>query len=48
MDVNSYLGNGMRINPRFKSLDFNLGYRFKYKERGWMKKMKGNKWYQLL
>ncbi len=48
MDVNSYLGNGMRINPRFKSLDFNLGYRFKYRERQWMKKMKSNKWYQLL
>jgi hypothetical protein len=48
MDVNSYLGNGMRINPRFKSVDFNLGYRFKYKERVWMKKMKSNKWYQLL
>lgn len=48
MDVNSYLGDGIRINPRFKSLDFNLGYRFKYKQREWMKKMKGNRWYQLL
>lgn len=48
MDVNSYLGDGIRINPRFKSLDFNLGYRFKYKQRAWMKKMKENRWYQLL
>lgn len=48
MDVNSYLGDGIRINPRFKSLDFNIGYRFKYKQREWMVKMKENKWYQLL
>jgi hypothetical protein len=48
MDVNSYLGDGMRINPRFKSLDFNIGYRFGFKQRNWVKKMKANKWYQLL
>lgn len=48
MDVNSYLGEGMRINPRYKSVDFNLGYRFPFKQRSWVKKMKSNKWYQMM
>jgi hypothetical protein len=48
MDVNSYLGDGMRVNPRFKSVDFNLGYRFPFKQRSWVRKMKANKWYQML
>jgi hypothetical protein len=48
MDVNSYLSQGMRIEPRFKSVDFNIGYRFAYRERAWMKKIRDNKWYKLL
>jgi hypothetical protein len=45
MDVNSYLGDGIRINPRYKSVDFNLGYRFHVKQRPWVKRLKENKWY---
>lgn len=48
MDYNSYLSQGLRIEPRFKSVDVNFGYRFPFKERNWVKKMKSNKWYQML
>jgi hypothetical protein len=47
VDYNSYLTDGFRIEPRFKSLDFNFGYRFRFKERKWVKWMKQNKWYQM-
>lgn len=48
MDYNSYVSQNLRIEPRYKSLDFNFGYRFPFKERNWVKKMKANKWYQML
>lgn len=48
MDYNSYVSQNLRIEPRFKSVDFNIGYRFPFKERGWVKRMKSNKWYQML
>lgn len=47
-DYNSYRTNGFRVEPRFHSIDFNMGYRFPFKERSWVKKLKQNKWYQLL
>lgn len=47
-DYNSYVSTGLRIEPRYNSLDFNIGYRFPFKQRNWVKKMKANKWYQLL
>jgi Domain of unknown function (DUF4421) len=48
LDVNSYLSDGIRIEPRFNAVDLNIGYRFPFKERAWVKKMKENKWYQLI
>ncbi|HET6992977.1 MAG TPA: DUF4421 family protein [Bacteroidia bacterium] len=48
MDVNSYLGDGIRINPRYKSVDFNLGYRFHVKQRPWIVRMKQSKLYQMM
>ncbi len=48
VDYNSYRTNGFRLEPRFYSVDFNIGYRFRMKERTWVKKLKENKWYQLL
>ncbi|HEU4719018.1 MAG TPA: DUF4421 family protein, partial [Bacteroidia bacterium] len=48
VDYNSYVTNGMRIYPFYQSIDFNIGYRFPFKERKWVKKMKANKWYQML
>lgn len=47
-DYNSYLSHGFRLESRYHSVDFNFGYRFHMKERTWVKKMKANKWYQLL
>lgn len=48
MDYHSYVSQNLRIEPRYKSVDFNFGYRFPFKERNWVKKMKANKWYQML
>ncbi|MSP69196.1 MAG: DUF4421 domain-containing protein [Bacteroidetes bacterium] len=48
MDSNSYLGNGFVISPRFISAAVNIGYRFPVKQREWIKKVKANKWYQLI
>jgi hypothetical protein len=47
-DLNNYIGDGFRITPTFFAIDFNIGYRFPFKERKWVKKMKANKWYQML
>ncbi|HTL83340.1 MAG TPA: DUF4421 family protein [Bacteroidia bacterium] len=47
-DTNNYLGNGIRMSPTYLAVDFNLGYRFRFKERNWVKKMKANKWYQMM
>lgn len=48
MDSNSFLGNGFIISPRFISATVNIGYRFPVKQREWIKKVKANKWYQLI
>jgi len=47
-EYNSYQLTNFRIEPRFISVDFNVGYRFPFKERRWVTKLKSNKWYQLL
>jgi len=47
-DYNNYLSSGLRIEPEFKAVDFNFGYRFPFKERKWVKWMKANKIYQWL
>lgn len=47
-DYNSYLSEGFRLESRYHAIDFNIGYRFHMKERAWVKKIKSNKWYQLI
>ncbi len=47
-DTNNYVGQGIRLSPTYLAVDFNLGYRFPFKERSWVKKLKQNKWYQML
>ncbi|GAB4147271.1 MAG: hypothetical protein Fur0041_21340 [Bacteroidia bacterium] len=48
VDYNTYQMNNFRIEPRYNSFDFNIGYRFPFKERRWVTELKKNKWYQLL
>ncbi|CAN5213688.1 hypothetical protein BH09BAC5_BH09BAC5_13160 [soil metagenome] len=47
-DTNNYLGDGIRFAPTYLAVDFNIGYRFPIKQKSWVKKMKDNKWYQML
>ena len=48
VDYNSYMNTGMHIEPRYHSVDFNFGYRFKMKRGRLYKKLNANKWYQLI
>jgi len=48
VDYNSYVSTGLRIAPSYYAVDFNIGYRFHFKQRKWVTKMQENKWYQML
>lgn len=48
VDYNSYMNEGMHIEPRFHQIDFNFGYRFRLKRGRLYKKLNENKWYQLI
>lgn len=48
VDYNSYLNQGMRIEPRYHSVDFNFGYRFRMRKGRLYRKLNENKWYQLV
>jgi len=48
VDYNSYLNTGMRIEPRYHSVDFNFGYRFRMRKGRLYRKLNENKWYQLV
>ncbi len=48
VDYNSYLNTGMRIEPRYHSVDFNFGYRFRMRQGRAYRKLNENKWYQLI
>lgn len=48
VDYNSYLNAGMRIEPRYHSVDFNFGYRFRMRKGRLYRKLNDNKWYQLV
>jgi hypothetical protein len=48
IDYNSYINEGMHIEPRYHSVDFNFGYRFKMRRGRLYKKLNENKWYQLI
>lgn len=48
VDYNSYMNTGMHIEPRYHSVDFNFGYRFRMRKGRAYKALNNNKWYQLL
>lgn len=48
VDYNSYLNTGMRIEPRYHSVDFNFGYRFRMRKGRLYRSLNENKWYQLI
>ncbi len=48
VDYNSYVNTGMRIEPRYHSIDFNFGYRFKMRKGRLYRSLNDNKWYQLI
>lgn len=48
VDYNSYVNTGMRIEPRYHSIDFNFGYRFKMRKGRLYRSLNANKWYQLI
>ena len=48
VDYNSYVNSGMRIEPRYHSVDFNFGYRFRMRKGRLYKALNENKWYQLI
>jgi hypothetical protein len=48
VDYNSYMNQGMRIEPRYHSVDFNFGYRFRMRKGRAYKALNANKWYQLI
>lgn len=48
VDYNSYLNTGMRLEPRYHSVDFNFGYRFKMRKGRLYRTLNENKWYQLI
>ncbi|MBI3510155.1 MAG: DUF4421 family protein [Bacteroidetes bacterium] len=45
-DYNSYQFTNYKFQPRYFSVDFNMGYRFHFRERRWLKWLKANKIYQ--
>lgn len=48
VDYNSYMNTGMRIEPRYHSVDFNFGYRFRMRKGRLYRSLNDNKWYQLI
>ena len=47
-DYNNYVSHGIRISSAYYATDINLGYRFRSPNGKLVKKMKANKWYQML
>lgn len=48
IDYNLYNPQFFVLEPRFFAADFNIGYRFPFKKRNWVKKLQENEWYKLL
>ncbi|TND02869.1 MAG: hypothetical protein FD123_4016 [Bacteroidetes bacterium] len=48
IDYNSYLAKNFLIEPRYITGDFNIGYRFPFKQRKWVKKLQENEYYKML
>lgn len=48
IDYNLYNAQFFVLEPRYFATDLNIGYRFPFKQRKWVKKLQENEWYKLL